>query len=84
MNELILFKGLFDNDLNIPQLDNQPCKVCKKIPETEEYMARTLKGTLIRRIDRTARVDCDASVGNEPPRLETYHKACWIEEVFND
>ena len=82
IREQILFHQLFDNDLNIGALDDTPCKVCQIIPITKEYMVRTLKGTLLPRIDRTSRIDCDASVDNEPPKLETYHKECWIEVVL--
>lgn len=82
IREQILFHKLFDNDLNIGALDNTPCSKCKKIPITKEFMVRTLKGTLIPRIDRTSRIDCDNSEGNEPPMLVTYHKECWIEEVL--
>lgn len=82
IREQILFHKLFDNDLNIGALDNTPCNKCKKIPTTKEFMVRTLKETLIPRIDRTSRIDCDASEGDGPPVLVTYHRECWIEEVL--
>ena len=82
IREQILFHQLFDNDLNIAPLDNIPCRTCGKVPEIKEYMARTLKGTLILRVDRTSRIDCDASMGDEPSILVTYHRECWIQEVL--
>jgi len=84
MNEVILFKGLFDNDLNSPLFDDLPCKKCGIVPETKQYMAKTIKGVFVKRTDRLSRIDCDASVGTEPPMYETYHNQCWYEEVLND
>lgn len=82
IREQILFHKLFDNDLNIALLDDVPCKKCGKIPEIKKYMVRTLKDTLIPRVDRTLRIDCDASMGDEPSMLVTYHRECWIQEVL--
>lgn len=84
MNEQTLIKSFFDNELDVPALDGVPCKKCGKVPEIRAYTMKSQLGNVLQRVDRTSRIDCDASKGKEPPMLETYHRECWMKEVFND
>lgn len=84
MNEGHLAKRVFDNELNTPLLDNTPCKRCGEIPETKRFRKKSSLGNMFIKVDRTSRIDCDSSTGSESPKLQTYHKKCWLEEVLDD
>lgn len=69
-------KYLLDTNLNIPGLDDKPCRRCHKIPPV--FKIQKGKKTLI---DRSSRVDCDAGK-EEISCAVTYCRECWFKEVY--
>lgn len=76
-----LANKLFDNDLNVKELDGRKCVRCFKIPPIKEIKKKSNEKGIYRTfVDRSSRIDCDAG-GKGVSRLVTYCKECWIEEV---
>lgn len=67
-----IFAKVFKSDTsNTIELDGVPCEVCQQVPPTK----RKLRGQKVV-TDRSGRVDCDASNGEER-QLVTFCKDCY-------
>ena len=76
-------RSLFDDNLNVQELDGRRCVHCKKVPKTIVYYKINKKGEERRYVDRSSRIDCDAG-DRKRSILVTYHKECWAKETgFN-
>lgn len=76
------FSKIVDPRYNLPELDNTPCKICGNVPPIIKIRRKFGRGKKKFFIDRSARVDCDASQGDAPSRNEVYCLRCWVKEIF--
>ena len=79
-----ILKIIRDSTLNVPQNDVKECARCGEVIPLKVVITITGfiedKPIYTVRYDRTNRVDCDASEGDEPAKDVTYHKMCYVQE----
>lgn len=81
---LSIINVIRDSTLNIPNNDVKACYRCGEVIPLKIIITITGfendKPVYSVRYDRTNRVDCDASEGDEPAKDVTYHKMCYVQE----